>query len=186
MEVQLITEALFKENSPVKEDALVTKFIPYIGLAQKLYIDRILGVALVRELKGQILAAQANPVPDPYPITPENKALIQLIAPALSFYAVYQALPFHWAAIVNKGVTIRESENSKGVSINDIAQLRKWIKDDAEVLAGELRAYLCGCATTYPLWSPSPGYGCTGASDCNENNNINNSYDFGIFIPKRR
>lgn len=185
MEIQLISEALFKENSPIKEDTLIGKFIPYIGLAQRLYIDRILGVALVNEIKAEIKAAQADPVPTPYPISDKNKALIQLIAPALSFYTVYQALPFHWAAIVNKGVTIRESENSKGVSINDIAQLRKWIKDDAEALTEDLRRYLCGCRTSYPLWTPSPGYGCADARDCGDNTTTTNNYDFGIFIPRK-
>lgn len=184
MEIQLISEALFKEHSPVKEATLIGKFIPYIGIAQRLYIDRVLGAALVKELKDQIKASQVTPTPTPYPITDNNKALLQMIAPALSFYTVYQALPFHWAAIVNKGITVRESENSKAVDIGDIAQLRKWIKDDAETLLAELRDYLCGCKTNYPLWSPSPGYGCAEGGGCN-GDPVDNIYDFGIYIPRR-
>lgn len=115
----------------------------------------------------------------PYPITDLNKALLLSIAPALSFYATYQGLPFHWASIVNKGVTIRESENSKGVDVNDIAQLRRWIKDDAEVLLKNLITYLCECAVNYPLWTPGSycGGGCAPKKD---------NYDFGIYIPRRR
>lgn len=184
MEIQLISEKLFKDNSPIKEDTIISKFIPYIGLAQRLYIDRILGAGLIKELKTQIKAAQDNPQANPYPITEKNQALLSLIAPPLAFYAVYQGLPFHWAAILNKGVTIRDSENSRGVDINDIAQLRRWIRDDAEVMAADLRAYLCGCKQNYPLWSPSPGYGCIDNGDCSGEPRTS-SLDFGIFIPRR-
>lgn len=35
MEVVLINETLFKENGPIKEDTIITKFMPYINIAQK-------------------------------------------------------------------------------------------------------------------------------------------------------
>ena len=105
-----------------------------------------------------------------------------MIAPALSYYAVYQGLPFHWAAIVNKGVTIRESENSKGVDIKDIAQLRRWLKDDAEELLRQLVEYLCECAANYPLWQP--GNYCGGCG-CDGNKGGSVPFDAGIFIPRR-
>ena len=38
MEIVLINEALFTENSPIKENTIITKFVPYIGIAQKMYI----------------------------------------------------------------------------------------------------------------------------------------------------
>lgn len=141
----LITEAMFKKHSPVTSNTDITEFVPYICIAQELHIDPILGEPLMSELKEQINTNS---------LTPENSDLIIKVAPALSFYAVYQALPFHWASIVNKGVTIRESENSKGVDIKDIAQLRRWIKDDAEVLVKQLITFLCKCRSNYPLWRP--------------------------------
>lgn len=178
--MELITEELFKEHSPIKTDTNIEDFVPYIDIAQRLYIDKILGKPLLSELEAQIKAAQADPTPDPYPITPENKALLKMLAPALAYYAVYQGLPFHWASIVNKGVTIRESENSKGVDIKDIAQLRRWLKDDAEELLRQLVAYLCECKTNYPLWQPG-GYCGGGCNDTKQNI----PFDAGIYIPKR-
>ena len=179
MEIALINEELFKENSPIKDDTIISKFVPYIAIAQKMYIERILGRALVEELKDQIKQATETPDADPYPITADNQALIIMLAPALSFYAVYQGMPFHWAAIVNKGITIRESENSKGVDIKDIAQLRRWLKDDAEYLARDLRNYISGCASKYPLWAPADGCGtCSTSAPAGAS-------DFGIFIPRR-
>lgn len=185
MEIAIISEELFKENSPIKDDTIITKFVPYILIAQKMYIERIIGRPLLEELQSQIAQAQETPDANPYPITPENQALILEIAPALSFYAVYQGIPFHWAAIVNKGITVRESENSKGVGINDIAQLRRWLKDDAEYLANKLVSYLCGCTDKYPAWKPGSGYDC--GCGCNGDTGSKSvPLDAGIFIPKRR
>lgn len=182
MDIVIINEELFKENSPIKEDTIIDKFVPYLSIAQRMYIRKILGVALLEELQAQVKAASVTPVPDPNPITPANQALILMIAPVLSFYAVYQGIPFHWASIVNKGITIRESENSKGVDVKDIAQLRRWLKDDAEELGRALTEYLCECATQYPLWKPGTGYGCGGG--CGDDLKTND-LDTGINIPIR-
>lgn len=181
MEIAIISEALFKQNSPIKEDTIITKFIPYIIIAQKLYVEKIIGRALMQELQTEIKAATTTPDVLPYPISPENQALIIELAPALSFYAVYQGLPFHWAAIVNKGITIRESENSAGIDVDDVAQLRRWLKDDAETLARQAVDYLCKCRANYPLWAPAEGYGCP--EGCRQSPM---PLDAGIYIPNRR
>jgi hypothetical protein len=181
MEIVLINEELFKENGPIKEDTIITKFAPYINIAQKIYIEKILGKPLTDELKGQIKKASAEGATGGE-ITPENQALILKIAPALSFYAVYQGLPFHWASIVNKGLTLRNSENSDAVSVNDVAQLRRWIKDDAEELARDLIDYLRNCKDTYPLWKPGNSCGCGD----NGEGSTKSPFESGIFIPKKR
>lgn len=175
---------MFKQYSPVTTDTGVSDFVPYINIAQMMYLENLLGPALMLELELQIQAANAldpeEPTPDPYPITPHNQALLKMIAPPLSFYAIYQGLPFQWAKIVNKGLTIKESENSKAVDIKDLGQLRRWIKDDAEFLLTRLIKYLCGCAVNYPLWSP--GNYCGGG--CGEEK-TKITADFGIYIPNR-
>lgn len=123
-----------------------------------MYIERILGTPLTEELKEQIRKASQEEAKGDE-ITKANQALIIALAPALSFYAVYQGIPFHWAAIVNKGITVQESENSKAVDIKDIAQLRRWIKDDAAELANDLIEFLQNNRDKYPLWQP--GNSCT-------------------------
>ncbi|MBN9303253.1 MULTISPECIES: DUF6712 family protein [Dysgonomonas] len=148
IQIPLITESLFKQHSPVTANTDITEFVPYICIAQELHIEPVLGEALMTELKAQITENT---------LTAYNSDLIVRLAPALSFYAVYQALPFHWATIVNKGITIRESENSKAVDIKDLAQLRQWIKNDADVLKNQLMVFLSKFSAHYPLWRPQDG-----------------------------
>lgn len=177
MIVPLISEELFRENSPIKTDTGVDDFIPYITIAQKMYIEKILGIPLTVELQDQIKAND---------LTPDNRALIIEIAAPLSMYAVYQGLPFHWASILNKGLTLRESENSKAVDVQTLGWLSRRLKDNAEQTARFLVEYLCSCRDKYPLWRPSRGYGCS--DDCSGAGEGSNSVplDGSIFIPKRR
>lgn len=173
IQIPLITEELFKLHSPVTSNTDITEFVPYICIAQELYIEPVLGEPLMAELKQQI-ADNA--------LTDHNSDLIIKLTPALSFYAVYQALPFHWASVVNKGVTIRESENSKGVDIKDIGQLRRWIKDDAETLTSQLITFLGRCKSNYPLWRPTQ----KGCSEVVNEGSAHNRFDSGFFFPPKK
>jgi hypothetical protein len=149
---------------------------------------KILGVTLLAELQAQINAASVTPAPDPNPISADNRALLIELAPALSFYSVYQGLPFQWAKIQNKGITTLDSENSKSLEYTDIAKLQRKTLEDAEAFAHELIKYLCDCAAKYPSWSPAPGYGCAdrGFECCDGSPRYGKPYDTGIYIPKRR
>lgn len=178
--MELITEQIFKEYSPITTDTGISDFVPYINIAQVMYIEEVIGPPLMAELQLQIKAANDNPNAVPYPISDHNKALLLMIAPPLSFYAVYQGLPTQWAKIVNKGITVKESENSKALDIKDVAQLRRWIKDDAEYLLNRLVKYLCRCNKNYPLWYP--GNYCGGGCDDTKKSV---TADFGIYIPRR-
>lgn len=182
MEVVFINEGLFKSNSPVTDDTVIKEFVPYISIAQKMHTEKTLGKALSDELKIQIKAATENTEANPYPITPENKALIEIIAPSLSFYAIYEGLPFHWASIVNKGVTLRESENSKAADIEDIAQLRSWTYSTAKAFEMDLINYLMQCKDSYPLWQPEGDCGCGINSETGSTKYTGST---GIYFPKR-
>lgn len=153
--MELISSRLLKEYSPVKEDTDTSSFVPYVKIAQILHINKILGDPLRAELEQQIKDEN---------ITPANKALLETMAPCIAYFAVYQGLPFHWASFVNKGVTVRESENSKAVDQNDISQLRAWLLNDANVFKQNLIDYLCKCAKNYPLWNPTGFCGGCGTS----------------------
>lgn len=170
----LISENLLKLHSPITSDVDVTDFIPYLVIAQELYIAPVIGEPLMAELISQI---ENNNLSD------TNSDLILKIAPVLSFYTVYQGLPFHWASIVNKGITVRESENSRGIDMTDLSQLRRWVKDDAERFTQLLIEFLCKCRSSYPLWRPSEGFNC--CDDIIGEGSSKKNYDSGFYFPKR-
>lgn len=173
MEVPIISEELLKAYSPITGDTVITEFVPYIQIIQAIYIEPVLGSELLDELMMQVKDNN---------LSPENSALILKLAPALAYYTVYQGLPFHWAAIVNKGLTVRESENSKGVAIDDLAQLRRWVRNDAETFLKIAIKYLCKCKDRYPLWNPDKDY-CNTGCGCNGLNS-SNKFDGGIFFKR--
>lgn len=170
----LISEDLLKLHSPITSDVDIADFIPYLVIAQELYIAPIIGEPLMSELLSEI---ESNS------LTPPNSDLILKIAPALAFYTVYQGLPFHWASIVNKGITVRESENSRGIDMTDLSQLRRWVKDDAERFVQLLIDFLCKCRSNYPLWRPSEGFGC--CDNFIAEGSTKNEYDSGFYFPNR-
>lgn len=178
MEIALISGELFTQNSPLQYDTVADDFLVHIILAQQIYIQPIIGIPLYEELQEQIKAASVTPPPAENPISPANQALLIKIAPVLSWHAVYLGLPFHWAKIINKGVTIAESENSKGVSMNDIAQIRRWMLDTANTLTLYFKKYLGGC-DTYPLYKPAEDCGCNGDAAAS-----NSPLNQGIYIPR--
>lgn len=171
MEILIISEDLLKEYGPIKEDTIISKFVPSLLAAQQIQIERILGIPLTEELQLQVKNNN---------LTPENKALILKVAPVLAHYAVYYGLPLHWASIQNKGVTIESSENSSGVDLQDIEQLKRWLLNMAQSFAKRLVEYLCRCRDNYPLWVPDKGCGC-----CEEETGSTRvPLDYGIYLPK--
>ncbi len=170
----LISEELLKLHSPITSDVDIADFVPYLVIAQDLYIVPILGEPLTNELQQQI---ESNT------LTAYNSDLVVKLAPVLAFYTVYQGLPFHWASIVNKGITIRESENSKGIDMNDLAQLRRWVKDDAERFTALLIEFLCKCRTNYPLWRPAEGFKCCDALI--KEGSARQDFDSGFYFPRK-
>ncbi|WP_185153902.1 hypothetical protein, partial [Dysgonomonas sp. 520] len=169
-EIVLINEKLLKQYSPITDNTDVTEFVPYISIAQKLYINEILGVALLSELEDQI---KNNT------LTPENGDLILKIAPPLAMWTVYQGLPFHWSKISNKGITSLESENSNATTLKDVGQLRQWLKDDAQLLTQQLIDFLCECKENYPLWMPDIDCKCK-CEDKNGTGSNKMKYNSGI------
>lgn len=173
MEIALINEELFKTYGPVREATEIDEFLPYIIAAQKTYIVPVIGLPLYDELQAQIKLADETK--DSGAITPQNKLLLHQIAGPLSMFAVYLGLPFQWAAILNKGVTILKSENSEALDFKSLGQLLNWVRDRGNEQAKFLTDFLRRCGD-YPLYRPATG--CETAAPVLKNG--------GIYFPKKR
>lgn len=145
MEIALLSEQLLKDNCPIKDETTIKKFVPFVLIAQKLKIKNLLGLALYTELQEQIKEDA---------LTPENKALIIEIAPALSHWALYFGLPFHWAQVQDKGLTVQNSDNSKSISKDDMSAVRVELEVFANLFTQDLQKYLQSCGQNYPTYRP--------------------------------
>lgn len=142
----LINDELLKQFSPIPLDTLTEDFTSFILVSQELYIKPILGDALYNELIEEICDNN---------LSTENSELIIKIAPALSYLTIYSALPFLWAKIMNKGITILNSENSSSINIEDVSQLRDWLFDISNSYLTILKEWLDANKSIYPLYRPT-------------------------------
>lgn len=85
----LFHEKRFKETSPDKEHAIITKFIPSVSIAQKNVYRMYLGRTLTDELKNPVQAASKARGATNYARKP---GVNTVLSPALSFCTVYQGI----------------------------------------------------------------------------------------------
>ena len=112
VEVQtLITEEYFKTYSPIPDNYNIKEIKPYFHVAEKLWIEPIIGMPLYEELLDEVEKDE---------VTPENATLLLNIYPLLAFAITYESLPFVGYHLSQVGITKGKSEISEPVSINDV------------------------------------------------------------------
>jgi hypothetical protein len=169
----LINEELLKAYSPISEDTEISDIVPFVSVAQSLHILPILGNDLFQSL--QVSIKENN-------LTKEQSALILEIAKPLSFWTVYECLPFHFMKIVDKGITEAHSENSVTPSYKDISALRQNVQNTAEGLDLGLIKFLCCNKDTYTSWSPSDSSCCEELLEKNDEGSASKTFDSGIYF----
>ena len=144
VEVQtLITEEYFKTYSPISDNYNIKDIKPYFHVAEKLWIEPIIGTPLYEELLGEV---EKNEV------TPENATLLLNIYPLLAFAIVYESLPFVGYHLSQVGITKGKSENSEPVSINDVNYISTQLRNQCETMKMLLKKFLDEHAEHYPLY----------------------------------
>lgn len=140
----LMSWELLEKYSPLTLAMDERRIIPFILQGQK-DVRGTIGEALVNELLDQIYST-------PQSLTPENKTLLQRIAPYMSARTVYYALPFLTFQFSQKGVTKESSENSTAAGLDDIGFLRNDIQVQSERLREDLTEFLIEYPDIYPLY----------------------------------
>ena len=144
VEVQtLITEEYFKTYSPISDNYNIKDIKPYFHVAEKLWIEPIIGTPLYEELLDEV---EKNEV------TPENATLLLNIYPLLAFAIVYESLPFVGYHLSQVGITKGKSENSEPVSINDVNYISTQLRNQCETMKMLLKKFLDEHAEHYPLY----------------------------------
>ena len=144
VEVQtLITEDYFKTYSPIPDNYNIKELKPYFHVAEKLWIEPIIGTPLYEELLDEV---------ENDDVTPENATLLLNIYPLLAFAIVYESLPFVGYHLSQVGITKGKSENSDSVGISDVNYISTQLRNQCETMKSLLKKFLDEHADTYPLY----------------------------------
>jgi len=124
-------------------------YLPYIKVAQKKYIETVLGTDLFEALQTKISGST---------LTGAYKTLVDdYIQDSLVHWSFYECLPFLRIRIANNGIGVKTSENLESMSQEDMHTLREEIRNTAEFYTERLIDYLRHNNSTYPEYSTSSG-----------------------------
>lgn len=158
VEVQtLITEDYFKTYSPIPDNYNIKEIKPYFHVAEKLWIEPIIGMPLYEELLDEVEKDE---------VTPENATLLLNIYPLLAFAITYESLPFVGYHLSQVGITKGKSEISEPVSINDVNYISTQLRNQCETMKMLLKKFLDENAEHYPLYYADNNAECNCDDEC--------------------
>ena len=158
VEVQtLITEEYFKTYSPIPDNYNIKEIKPYFHVAEKLWIEPIIGMPLYEELLDEVEKDE---------VTPENATLLLNIYPLLAFAITYESLPFVGYHLSQVGITKGKSEISEPVSINDVNYISTQLRNQCEIMKKLLKKFLDENAEHYPLYYADNNAECNCDDEC--------------------
>lgn len=158
VEVQtLITEDYFKAYSPIPDNYNIKEIKPYFHVAEKLWIEPIIGMPLYEELLDEVEKDE---------VTPENATLLLNIYPLLAFAITYESLPFVGYHLSQVGITKGKSEISEPVSINDVNYISTQLRNQCETMKMLLKKFLDENTEHYPLYYADNTVDCNCDNDC--------------------
>ena len=158
VEVQtLITEDYFKTYSPISDNYNIKDIKPYFHVAEKLWIEPIIGMPLYEELLDEVEKDE---------VTPENATLLLNIYPLLAFAITYESLPFVGYHLSQVGITKGKSEISEPVSINDVNYISTQLRNQCETMKKLLKKFLDENAEHYPLYYADNNAECNCDDEC--------------------
>ena len=158
VEVQtLITQEYFKTYSPIPDNYNINEIKPYFHVAEKLWIEPIIGMPLYEELLDEVEKDE---------VTPENATLLLNIYPLLAFAITYESLPFVGYHLSQVGITKGKSEISEPVSINDVNYISTQLRNQCETMKKLLKKFLDENAEHYPLYYADDNAECNCDDEC--------------------
>lgn len=146
-DVLFIQEDYFKKLAGVDGNVDWKKLESTIIMVQDIYIQKILGTNLYNDLKTKITASST------LSSYPNEKALINdYIAKALAWYVKMEASPDFKFAYQNKGIQVKNSDNSSAVDSSDLKYLMDKWRVHAERYAQLCTDYLVMNTSTFPKY----------------------------------
>ena len=133
-EALLVTRKDIVKFTAMNGNVDTDKFIQYIKISQDKHIENYLGSDLMNKIQADIIAST---------LTGDYLTLVnEWIKPCLIHWAMVEYLPFANFTIANKGVFKHTSENSEGVTKEEIDYLLEKERNTAQYYTDRLIDYL--------------------------------------------
>ena len=141
--IKFITETEIKEKSPISNNVDIKLISDSVEYAQDAYIQDILGTNLYVDIQTKFSASTLSTI---------EQQLVDLIKPALIYRSIEQALPFMQSQIVNKGIVLKNSENSIQADLTHMKYLREELRGRTQFLSERIIKFLCNNKSSFPLY----------------------------------
>lgn len=154
--VQLISETTLKNNSPINLNVDQSLLNLAINEGQEQHIQMALGSQLYKKICDIVTDGTIKTDPN----NAHYKTLLDdYIAPTLIYWALNECLNYVRYKIMNKGITVQNSDNSNPAELEDIKYFQSTIMNKAEFKQERLIAYLVENDTTFPEYiAPNTDY----------------------------
>ena len=153
----VLTEEYLKANAPISININLKQIKPYISIAEKIWLEPVIGLPLYEELLEQVNTNK---------LTEENSTLYLMLAPYISFAVIYESAPFLMYHFSDVGVTRGKSDNSDSITINEANFISTRLRSTLETLKSNFKKWLDDHSDSYPLYKPDT---CSGDnSECTD------------------
>ena len=140
----MMGETYLKQSSIINDNADMKVITPTIEDVQRLYVEDVLGTRLYDQILSQIGSSS---------VSAANQTLLNnYILPFMKFYVLCECTPVFKFRYMNKGIMVKNSDNSQPTDNEQILYLMDKWKNNAEKLAEKCTNYLCANTATYPLY----------------------------------
>ena len=141
----VLTEEYLKANAPISININLKQVKPYISIAEKIWLEPVIGTPLYEELLEQVNTNS---------LTEENSTLYLMLAPYISFAVIYESAPFLMYHFSDVGVTRGKSDNSDSITINEANFISTRLRSTLETLKSNFKKWLDEHSDSYPLYKP--------------------------------
>lgn len=161
-----ITERYLKESTIINDNVDAKILQPIILLVQDKYLHPILGTALFNDIKDEIIAESVS--------TANQTLLDDYVLPLMLWYTLHESTPAFKYRYMNKGVMVKNSDNSSAADLSEIKFLMDRWETNAKMYAERTTKFLKSNTTTYPLYLDNP--------DCDDIKPNQTNYRTSIYL----
>lgn len=141
LDALFIDETFLKDKTPINDNIDIRLIVPFVGNAQDIDIQPLLGSNLYNRLQNGIIANDLNA---------NEIKLLEIIRPALAYFSLYRAIPFIAVEVRGAGIVRHVNEKIQPASSKDIDMIRNEAMNTAEFYAKRIVNWLCANRTMYP------------------------------------